>query len=273
MWVQVLCFSHESGQFLRCLELEESALPERFERGMGLSLDQEQWYVISAEPAHARDFLHAKEVRLTLSSTPPAPLVSQAARRQQAPPRAKASSAASTPEVPTRFSLATLCAKLPAQDMTLACTDNTLLIHEDDWRQAEFVSPHFKHEVLQEIADIERLFDQGMIGAKMHLRDRIAAPMMPMSLALNSVHGQYIGARHYDGVAFRGQPHRIDGGFALTTRQGTTLYGIAVEGQVDVLALHGYDPSIKENADFARISELFPPETIFIPWMLIGWTL
>lgn len=237
---------------------------------MGLSLGQEQWYVISAEPELSRDFLHAKEVRLTLSSSPPAPLERRAGVAQQGGGVKAASSPA---EAPTRFSLATLCAKLPAQDMTLECTDNTLLIHEDDWRQAEFVSPHFKHEVLQEIADIERLFEQGMIGAKMHLRDRVAAPMMPMSLALNSVHGQYIGARHFDGVAFRGQSHRVEGSFALTTRQGTTLYGIAVEGQVDVLALHGYDPSIKENADFARITELFPPETIFIPWMLIGWTL
>lgn len=269
MWIQLMCFSHESGQFVSCLELEASALPEVFEVGMGLMLGQEQWYIVEAEPSNARDFHHTKQARLSLSRTPPR---RQAAHGEQRGADAASAGSPAERRAHDRYSLATLCAKLPGPDLTRSCTENTLIIHEDDWRQTEFVAPHFRHEVMQEIADVERLFEQGMIGAKMHLRDRIASPMMPMFLALDSVFGAYIGAQRYDGVGFRGSAHPIADSFALKTRQGTTLYGLASEGQVDVLALLGYDPSLKKNADFDRLCELFPPETLFVPWLLVGWT-
>lgn len=260
MWIQLLCFVEESDDLLGCYEFEDHQLPDVFEEGMGLELEGQQWYILSAKPAHVRDYKHRGEVFLRLSKTPPRPKpVWREPEGRQA-----------GEQYFDRYSLATMCANLPAMSQR-AATDHTLVMHEDDWRQAEFIAPHYRREVLMEMEDIEAMSRRQMVGTKMHLRSRIATPMAPLNMMVEDVLRLYSGPQRYDGVSFRGKPTMIDGGFAFKTRGGTTFYGVEYGGQVEVMCLHSFNPDVSDHPDLNRFLEILPPESSFVPWLLIGW--
>ena len=81
------------------------------------------------------------------------------------------------------FSVPTLNDALPDTFAETAPSSSTIIIHEDDWRQFEFVSASFKPLIDQELADIDAIWktksvksDQYTAFHSIHIRKRIPDP-------------------------------------------------------------------------------------------------
>jgi hypothetical protein len=202
-----------SGAVLATDETPLHALPERFEGvETHLTIGEAQYRVVAADP-HTRALIaEAGRVRLLL------------ARVVETDPRA------------VRFSVPTLEDQTPALDGPVP--DGAIALHEDDWRQTEFVSAAFAEAVREEIEAVravKAVHEPGRGWEHLHVRRRIPAPLEDVSLTLHEV----VEALGMDPrpLATRGGGAVRDG-FALP--QGDALvYGVAPHGRVTALGIQG----------------------------------
>jgi hypothetical protein len=91
----------------------------------------------------------------------------------------------------TLFSVSTLNDALPATGPTPVQPDS-IRMHEDDWRQFEFVDSRLDGEVAAELAEVDRIWTEQSVDMgrgmtafrKVHVRNRILRPLeVPMSPA------------------------------------------------------------------------------------------
>src|SRR5262245_22763368 len=102
-------------------------LPETFEIATTLTISNKQWSVVNATPKQKADFEKSGKLTVVLSPI------------QMANPK------------DILFSLPTINDRMCALEK-VPSLDGLLLIHEDDWRQVEFVSETFRREIDAEIA-------------------------------------------------------------------------------------------------------------------------
>jgi hypothetical protein len=90
------------------------------------------------------------------------------------------------------FSTPTLNDAIPALVSSSVPRDRWYQMHEDDWRQFEFVSASYRAEISGELEAIDRIWkeksvplgDQGTAFRSVHVRKRIAKPIdLPMSVS------------------------------------------------------------------------------------------
>jgi hypothetical protein len=135
-----------------------------------------------------------------------------------------------------RFSVPTLEDQTPALDGPVP--DGAIALHEDDWRQTEFVSAAFAEAVREEaeaVRAVKAQHEPGRGWEHLHVRRRIPAPLEGVSLTLHEV----VEALGMDPrpLATRGGGAVRDG-FALP--QGDALvYGVAPHGRVTALGIQG----------------------------------
>ncbi len=117
-----------------------------------------------------------------------------------------------------------------------------LIVHEDDWRQIEFVSTNLIDFAAEEIASIQRIFEEqskeikaGLVFKETHLRTKIPKPItspfpiQSLEKHLNEV--QYGDYGFYDGS-------KAKFGREIKTL-GFQLYAIVIDNLVQVLGFHG----------------------------------
>jgi hypothetical protein len=133
------------------------------------------------------------------------------------------------------FSLPTLEEALPPMRERDAAP--AYAMHEDDWRQREFVSRQFAGEVESEFAEIHRIYDgqQGLGFKRCHVRSRIRAPLLESRLSLGDV-SEALGGIEPIGLSVGGG--RVIDGFAFPL-PGGAAYARVAGGAVQVLGLHG----------------------------------
>lgn len=110
-------------------------------------------------------------------------------------------------------------------------------MHEDDWRQHEFVSRRFRPEAEAEFADIRRVYEgqEGLGFERCHVRSRIRQPLEGLALTIGDVSSALGGIEPVALVVGGGQvidafAFPLPGGAAYTRLEG---------GSVRVLGLHG----------------------------------
>jgi hypothetical protein len=114
-------------------------------------------------------------------------------------------------------------------------------MHEDDWRQFEFVSSTFPAEVAAEVADIDRIWKEQSVPVgdgltafrAIHVRRRIPQPLsIPMSGAdLEKLFGAKASP-----MTLRGYDRVLDGASAFRL-QGVVACSLIVDGKLTVLGL------------------------------------
>jgi hypothetical protein len=219
MDVALELIDHATGRVFARSEVPLESLPERF-AGMDttLSVGGDDWQVLSADPDTRAAIASAGCVQLVLHKV------------SKVDPRA------------LHFTLPTLENTQPEQGAAPG-DEVSIRLHEDDWRQVEFVHGSQRALVEEELADIARILSEHRQGAAfdaVHVRQRVPEPLRGVRLRVAEVE-RAIG-REARPWALRGGGVVKDG-FAVPDAEAV-VYGTARDGWVETLCVYGMLPDV-----------------------------
>lgn len=211
--VAVTLIDDATGTPFATTEMPPADLPESFEVETTLHLGEADWSVVHAQPATRPEYTKSGTLVLRL-------------RRAE---KVKLSD--------LLYSLASICDRLPSVG-TAPLVGDECVLHEDDWRQFEFVSRRFAVEADAEIVAIRRIHEEERASVgwrKLHVRSHpdpaIAAPLTRGRL------DHAFGGLTFRGVRFRDDGSPIVSGFSFRAADGLECYGAEDKGQVTVLGI------------------------------------
>lgn len=111
--------------------------------------------------------------------------------------------------------------------------EGCIKIEGDDWQQAEFVhQSHFAAIAgeMDAVRNIEENHKTEFGWDDIHLRTSIAEPLAPARIRLPALLGLFPARTDFAGIAFWGDDHRVERGFAFRTEGGLTIYGQRLSG-------------------------------------------
>jgi hypothetical protein len=193
-------------------------LPATFELATTLDIAEKKWTVLHAQPKQKIDFQKTGRLRVILR---PIALVN---------PK------------DILFSLPTIndrmCALRKAESL-----DGFLMIHEDDWRQIEFISESLVGDIGSEMDGIRKIFESKRKASgftEMHIRKVIETPMAKSGISYQGLKQLFRISIDYNGFGV-GQA-AADRGFAFETKEGLQFYGVRDrEGNIEALCLRHAD--------------------------------
>lgn len=211
--IHVTFIDASSNRVIAETNMPPEQLPESFALPTTLHLGSDDWDVEEADPSERAGYVSSGRLRLVvrkIETMDPSQIL---------------------------FSLPTLEDALPP----LREGDGTgaLALHEDDWRQHEFVSGRLRPEIEAELEQIRTIHSQqvGIGYERVHVRSRIPQPLAGIELPV-SVVGTALGQSKWSGVTVGGA--LVVDGIAFATHGGA-VYGRTEQGRAVVLALAG-DP-------------------------------
>jgi hypothetical protein len=240
--VRVRFLPADGGSPIGEAEFAPEQLPESFEARTTLELGGHSWEVVKAEPMTRAEY--AKAGRLTI--------VMRKIEVARVPPK------------DILFSLPTINDALPGiAPGSTKLGKNVLELHEDDWRQVEFVSRELSDVVAGELAHIRRILDArtGPGFKEIHVRKQPASPLIDRHITLDSLARALPSARALDGLAFTNVAGVVANGFAIESGD-IRAYGLAHDGIITTLALR-QTPQVLPQALAALASE---HGLLFVSW-------
>jgi len=203
-----------SGRPVSSSRTKIDALPDAFDTEREVVIDGKSWEFLEAVPVSKTEFAKTGRVEIRLRDLG---LID-----------------------PNKvlFSLPTLDTALPKIDDDECPREDRLIIHEDDWRQIEFVSTSHLSGIESELRSIEKIFQGNRVGRgfrEIHTRREIGAPLFDTLLAFGKARPKLGSRQEFKGVSFAGIPSSIEKGFAFETEFGMTFYGQQSDGVVKSL--------------------------------------
>lgn len=153
--VEVIFLNVENGQRIASGNLPASQLPETFAKNTVMHIGEQPWQVVKAEPVTADEFIKSGKLTLTCA------LVEYVS------------------EEGVLYSLPTINDAIP-ETGSVAPEQNVFTLHEDDWRQMEFVSNSHSDTIGVEIRSIMSIYQQHQQSAgfsQLHVRKAIPRPL------------------------------------------------------------------------------------------------
>ena len=217
--VEVIFIDVETGERIAGGNLPASQLPDTFAKNTVMHIGDDPWQVVKAEPVTAQEF--TKTGKLTLTC----------AKVEYISPDG------------ILYSLPTFNDGIPGTG-DLAPEHNVLTLHEDDWRQMEFVSTSHMETINIEIRAIMAIYQNHQVEAgfsKVHVRKAIPKPLKS-SLNLKKLK-QYMPeyVQEASAVVFEQDENRLEAVFALNISP-LALYGhLTKSGDIDTLGMQFID--------------------------------
>jgi hypothetical protein len=219
-------------------DLEPGQLPESFdlsEHATTMHIGADDWHVEEAEPADRSGYVASGRLHLVLRKV------------ETMDPK----------EI--LFNLPTLVDALPP--IVAGGVTDAYALHEDDWRQREFVATSFQAEIASEF-DMIRAARASRIGVgyeRLHVRDQIPEPLAGVAVPIAAVRSALGDPARRD-VAVGGG--LVVGGYAFAVALGV-VYGREVEGRVVALAL-------AEDADPQALAGLAADhDLVLVDWLRV----
>ncbi|MDB5322508.1 MAG: hypothetical protein JWN40_4139 [Phycisphaerales bacterium] len=218
--IRVEFFDHATGQCFAQTDLPLDRLPESFEANTTMHLGDQDWNVIEARPMTATEFRRTGTLILIMRMAPPVTLIDPSA---------------------ILFSLPTITndALPPIAPGSSKLGADVIEIHEDDWRQIEWVSGSAREAIASELDLIRLIYDQEREASgfrRVHLRQLIPAPLADRQLRLEDLrHALGPHATWLAGFAYRGVAGIANASFAVRVISSIELYGVAPNGIVETL--------------------------------------
>ena len=220
--VRVTFVDAADGTTLGVVEMRASLLPASFAVATTLHLGDDDWEVVRADPTESADFIARGSLMLELRIVPPKPVTAK-----------------STDPKSVLFSVPSVVEAIPTASAPRP-EKSVLALHEDDWRQIEMVHLSEIDNVASQIAQIETIVrdSEGSVGFHTcHARGTPVSPLASASLDLAALRALFEIAVEYSAIAWVDAAHAIHDGYGFRTRSGLTVYGLAHDGRVSVLAL------------------------------------
>jgi hypothetical protein len=228
--VKTVFIDGNTGDVIGQTDMPAENLPQSFVLATTMHIGDEDWKVISAEPMTAEEFIQ------TIVKVPAKDVL---------------------------FTLPTLCNVIPP--MLAGSTKqgkHVFELHEDDWRQIEFISIAQRNTIEIEFAKIRNIYRESSINnghflafKNVHVRQHIDAPL-PKGISFDQLTDFFAPMlSRYDGIAYQGSDGLIEGGFAFS---GTSIfYGQHVEGMIKMLGVKVEEHVPTEDGDIAHALQRF----------------
>lgn len=209
--IHVTLVDASSGSPFATTELPAGQLPETFELETTMHVGSDDWQVEKADPIDRAAYVEAGQLTLVL-------------RKVEKIDTSK-----------VLFSLPTIENALPP--MREPDSSPAYEMHEDDWRQREFISRQFAGEVESEFVEIRKVWAEqdGPGFQRCHVRSKVTEPLRGVGLALAEV-SEALGGIEPIGLEVGGG--RVVDGFAFPLPGGVAYVRLG-DGSVEALGLHG----------------------------------
>ncbi len=228
--IHVTFVESATGRIIGDTDLPIDRLPASFEMSTTLHIGNQDWHVEKAEPATAEEIGQTGTLTLTLSQV------------------------TSMDPKKILYTLPTLEAAVPHPDGHRSASGPQVFeLHEDDWRQIEFVSAKYQTEIEAEVADIGAIYREHSVDngsflgfRKIHLRLRIPSPLDP-PIALQQVWAALgISGGDVAAVAFERMPGIVPESVAIRVGE-LTMYGASEANRLQCLCISRHAASVQET--------------------------
>src|SRR5262249_54384615 len=145
-----------TGRQVAASNMPLGQLPDTFALDTQLDLAGSPYVVVRAEPQTKVEFARTKRLTVRLR------------RVERFDPK----------EI--LFSMPSICGSAKPVGSSASITGDVIVLHEDDWRQCEFVTCSQSAEISAELSDIRRIHSEAAAAVgwrKVHVRERIAKPL------------------------------------------------------------------------------------------------
>jgi hypothetical protein len=217
--VEVVFINEETGDPIAGGNIPTSQLPDTFAKNTVMHINEQPWQVIKADPVTAEEFTKTGKLTLTCAKIE---YVSDKG---------------------VLYSLPTINDETP-ETGDLAPEQNVFTLHEDDWRQVEFISESHLESANTELRAIMSIYQNHQEEAgfsKLHIRKAIKRPLNT-TLTIDKIK-QYLPSDVKDAsaVVFAQDENRIDDVFALNISP-LVIYGhVNKSGNIDALCMQFID--------------------------------
>jgi hypothetical protein len=228
--IKVVFINDETGDTIGVIEMKREQLPEAFDKPTTMQIADKEWQVVKAEPIYAKEFSANKKLTLRLRSIDRIDIED------------------------IRFSIPTISNELPEMANTTLFSDFTLQLHEDDWRQIEFLPLQVLPRIQVEMTAVEAILfpETGTTPSlgydTVHIRkidrQQLSIPFTDFCEQMD-IHEK--GALT---VAFAGNSGFVQDGFALRS-DNYNYYGTVKDGVINELCLQHFHQAEDE---FYRIA-------------------
>lgn len=239
--VSVQFIDASSNRVFATSEMPLDKLPETFEVQTNMFINDEEWSVEEAIPAHSKDFIQSKKLTLKLRKI------------EYVDPKN------------ILFSLPTISNELPQRSNESIYKDFEHVTIEDDWRQMEFLKKSVVSKIEVEINEIEKVKQEDRIEVESgfsaykncHIRGTIGEPHLeiPLEKLKRILKTEEIGS-------LKIKNEFVKDGFALKS-EFSTFYGIEENGIVNQLCVGGYTENTPKDID--EIVQAF--NLVFVGWV------
>ncbi len=234
-----------TGQVFAESQVPVEQLPETFQLQTTMHLGDQDWSVVRAEPSTSAEFTKSGHLTLTLSRVQTLPIKD------------------------ILFSLPTISNEIASRSQIPKTDQSALEMHEDDWRQIEFVSKELIVSINSEVTEIRRVIESGMNKSgfeKCHVRQGLSSPLPELKFdVVASIFSQNMNT--LDGVCYFQYPNLIADGFAF--RSGDlSVYGVQSNGMVNVLGFReiSVKPAHLENLVLRVQTLMTQHELLLVDW-------
>jgi hypothetical protein len=222
--IEVTFIDELTDESLGVTYIPANNLPDSFEKDTTIELSGADWRVLNARPKTRAQYTKSKQLILWIRQI-------EAVNPQD-----------------ILYSLPSICKVVPeVNDRSLL--GNELTIAEDDWRQFELISHQLADKVDKEIAKIRLVHDRATVGIgwkEIHLRSKPEIPIVT-NLALPHL-ASMLKVGKSDGITYDGSRSPISDGYSFKLNDDFSIYGLAPNGKVRVLAI-GQDSNIPPNQE------------------------
>ncbi|HZQ48335.1 MAG TPA: hypothetical protein VFC07_15065 [Verrucomicrobiae bacterium] len=228
-------------------EMSPEQLPDSFAIDTTFNLKNSKWAVVTADPIEKSKFAQTRKLRIFLSPI-----------------------SMGVPD-DILFSLPTISDDVGTAAGNALPNEKIFSIHEDDWRQLEFVSQGLAHEIQLEIADIQNIYQKERSEAgfkKVHVRERIPNPFENRPITLAELESIFHPQEKFEAVGFQRTRGTIPNSFAWKLDRDLILWGVTDQsGKIERLCVQGA-PASENIALFSKAFSSFNSqyELIFVDW-------
>jgi hypothetical protein len=237
--IHVEMFDAEELIQFQPVDLPPDRLPPSFEASTTLHLGDRNFQVVEARPMTAAEFIASGKLRLVLREV----------RIEQVDVK------------DILFSLPTIDGVLPAiAQGSTKLNKQVVEIHEDDWRQVEFVALALQDHIDEHLRAIQRIYEEERVDdagfRKLHVRESLTVPLAGMKLTVRDLLAAFdTPPAQLDGIAFHGVAGLVANGFALRLLSGIELLGAVDDvGQVVALCLSHARPNNALERDLPALA-------------------
>ncbi len=237
--IKVQFIDSSSGKVIGISEMPPEQLPETFELQTTMHLNDEDWSIEEAIPAHSKDFLQSKSLTLKMRKV------------EKMNPN------------DIWFTTPTISNEFPQTEPQTKETDFDIIIHEDDYRQKEFLNTSALPKIEEEFRAIKEVWtnhskksDEYTLFKNCHTRKTIGLANLSINFneLQNSLNSNSIGQ-----VIINGEI--LSNGFGLKT-ENTTYFGTLNDGKVIELCISQWND--KTTNEIFKINKEF--NLLFVDW-------